>query len=432
MSETVPRERGPLQGHLVLDLSHALAGPHAAMMLGDLGARVIKVEAPGLGDETRGWGPPFVPARNASPGESPGSESTYFLSCNRNKESVTADLKSAEGHALVRRLAKRADVLVENFRPGVLDRLGHSTESLHQLNPGLVILSISGFGHDGPHGGRPGYDQIAQGETGLMSLTGEPGTPTRTGVPVADLLAGIFGASAVLAALLERRHTGRGRVVRTSLLSAMIGLHSFQGTAWTVARQVPRATGNHHPSIAPYGLFPCADGAIQLAAGSPRLWEAVAALTGLAADDPRYATNAERVRRRTELAGELGAAFRQDTAEAWLKRLSDAGVPAGRVRSIDEVYAWEQTVQQGLTIDVDHETLGPITLPGIPWQFDGAGRTSHLPPPTLGQHNASVAAWLDAVDAGPPTTAVGASGSTLPGGGADGALSTVDDSAANG
>ncbi|MGC0421789.1 CaiB/BaiF CoA transferase family protein [Embleya sp. AB8] len=392
MSDVTRHGRGPLDGCLVLDLSRALAGPHAAMMLGDLGARVIKVEVPGRGDDTRAWGPPFVGPEDAR-------ESTYFLACNRNKESVTADLKSAEGRDLVTRLARRADVLIENFRPGVLDRLGFPVERLRELNPGLVVLSISGFGHDGPEGGRAGYDQIAQGEAGLMSLTGAPGEPTKVGTPIADLLAGIFGVSGVLAALLERRSTGRGQVVRTSLLSSMIGVHSFQGTRWTVAGDVPEATGNQHPSIAPYGLFRCADGDIQLAAGSQALWRAVAGVTGLDPDDPRYATNADRVGRRAELAAELEAAFAQAGAAHWLARLDAAGVPAGRVRGIDEVYAWEQTRQQGLIVDVDHPTLGTISLPGLPWRFDGGGRHEHVAPPTLGQHDASVRAWLDAEDA---------------------------------
>jgi crotonobetainyl-CoA:carnitine CoA-transferase CaiB-like acyl-CoA transferase len=389
MTDSTPVRNGPLHGRLVIDLSHALAGPHAAMMLGDLGARVIKVETPDGGDETRGWGPPFV-----GPAQAP--ESTYFLSCNRNKESITADLASEEGRDLLRRLIRRADVLVENFRPGSLDRLGLSMKQLRAWNPGLVVLSISGFGHDGPHGGRPGYDQIAQGEAGLMSLTGAPGTPTKVGTPIVDLLAGIFGVVGVLAALLERRTSGRGQVVRTSLLSSAIGVHGFQGTRWTVAGQVPEGSGNHHPSIAPYGLFHCADGDIQVAAGSEQLWRSVAAVTGLEPSDPRYATNADRVRHRAELTADLEAAFACDTSDAWITRLDEVGVPVGRVRALDEVYAWEQTRQQGLVIEVGHPSLGPIALPGPPWSFeDGdAGRDRHTAPPTLGQHNAAVRAWL--------------------------------------
>ena len=221
---------GPLSDLLVLDLTRALAGPHAAMMLGDMGARVIKIESP-TGDDTRGWGPPFV-------GEADERESTYFLSANRNKESLVLDLKSEADKDVLARLVERADVLMENFRVGVLDRLGFPVERLHELNPGLVVLSITGFGHDGPEAKRAGYDQIAQGEGGLMSITGTE-QPTKVGVPIADLLAGMNGAFGVLAALHERSATGRGRVVRTSLLAGMVGVHAFQGTRWTVAGEVP-------------------------------------------------------------------------------------------------------------------------------------------------------------------------------------------------
>src|SRR5688572_16036657 len=272
---------GPLVGTVVVDLSRALAGPHATQMLGDLGARVIKVEVPGHGDDTRGWGPPFV-------GEP--RQSTYFLSTNRNKESIALDLKDDSiggDRDLLLRLVDRADVLVENFRTGVLDRLGLGIESLLERNPRLVVLSITGFGHDGPEGGRAGYDQIAQGEAGLMSLTGSgPDDPQRVGVPIADLLSGMYGAYGVLAALHERQRTGRGTVVRTSLLAAVVGVHAFQGTRWTVAGEVGRAQGNHHPSIAPYGLFHCADGLLQIAVGSEGLWKRLAPAFDLPLDEP--------------------------------------------------------------------------------------------------------------------------------------------------
>ena len=216
---------GPLDDVVVIDLTRALAGPHCGMMLADMGARVIKVESPGHGDESRGWGPPFV-----GPEDDP--VSTYFLSCNRNKESVTLDLKSDDGRETLARLVARADVLLENFRPGVLDRLGFTVERLHEVNPGLVLLSISGFGHDGPEGGRAGYDQIAQGEGGLMSLTGSD-HPTKVGVPIADLCAGMYGAFGVMAALHERERTGRRRLDRTSLLAGLVGVHAIQGTPGT-------------------------------------------------------------------------------------------------------------------------------------------------------------------------------------------------------
>jgi crotonobetainyl-CoA:carnitine CoA-transferase CaiB-like acyl-CoA transferase len=381
------RGHGPLAGYLVVDLTRALAGPHAGMMLGDLGARVVKVETPALGDDSRGWGPPFV-----GPPDEP--ISTYFLSCNRNKESVTADLKTDDGRDVLAGLVRRADVLLENFRPGVLDRLGFGPERLHELNPRLVVLSITGFGHDGPEAGRAGYDQIAQGEAGLMSMTGPPGEPTRVGLPIGDLLAGMYGAFGVLAALLERERTGRGTVVRTSLLAAIVGVHAFQGTRWTVAHEVPEGPGNHHPSIAPYGLFHAADGPIQIAVGSEAQWRVFAPVVGLVPDDPRYASNRDRVAHRDSLLAAIDAALATELASTWLARLDGLGIPAGRVRSLDQVYEWEQTRSQGLVITVDHPILGPIDLPGPPLRFDADGREKHLPPPTLGQHDAEVRAWL--------------------------------------
>ena len=381
---------GPLSDLLVLDLTRALAGPHAAMMLGDQGARVIKVESPS-GDDTRSWGPPFV-------GEEDARESTYFLSANRNKESLVLDLKSEEDKELLARLVERADVLMENFRSGVLDRLGFPVSRLHEINPGLVILSITGFGHDGPEASRSGYDQIAQGEGGLMSFTGTE-QPTKVGVPIADLVAGMYGAFGVLAALNERSRTGRGRVVRTSLLAGMVGVHAFQGTRWTVAGEVPELAGDHHPAIAPYGLFETGSAPIQIACGSEGLWRALCEALDLDAEDSRFATNPDRVKHRDELIALLESHFATDPAEHWLDLLSSAGVPSGKVRSLDDVYGWEQTLSQGLLLSVPHATLGDVDLPGSPIRFDdnpfSGGRSSHAAPPTLGQHNESIREWLD-------------------------------------
>jgi crotonobetainyl-CoA:carnitine CoA-transferase CaiB-like acyl-CoA transferase len=382
---------GPLDGIVVVDLSRALAGPHAAMMLGDLGARVIKVEAPGKGDDTRNWGPPFV-----TPAEGD-RESTYFLSCNRNKESITLDLKSEDGAQTLGRLVRHADVLVENFRTGVLDRLGYGMPRLTELNPRLVVLSITGFGHDGPEGGRAGYDQIAQGEAGIMSVTGPlGGEPTRVGVPIGDLLAGMYGAYGVVAALHDRERTGHGQIVRTSLLAALVGVHAFQGTMYTVGGVVPQTTGAHHPSICPYGLFHCADGVVQIAVGSESLWRAFAPAFGL--DRPEWATNPERVADRDGVGAAIDAAFAPHERAELMAKLAELGIPAGQVRSIDEVYAWEQTRSQGLLVDVDHSTLGAITLPGPPLRFESRGRARHAAPPVLGAHNESVRAWLDELD----------------------------------
>lgn len=377
----------PLDGVMVVDLSRALAGPHAAMLLGDLGARVIKVEAPGTGDDTRSWGPPFMQP------DAGDRESTYFLSCNRNKESISLDLKSEPDAATLAELIRRADVLIENFRPGVLDRLGFTADRLAALNPALVTLSISGFGHDGPEAGRAGYDQIAQGEAGLMSLTGpDPEHPQRVGVPVGDLTAGIYGAYGVLAALRERDRTGRGQVVRTSLLAALVGIHAFQGTAWTVAGEVGRAQGNRHPSIAPYGAFRCADGLVQIACGNETMWRRLCAGFGLDADDPDHATNAGRLRHVEALTALIEGRFADLDRDTVLARLTEAGIPAGRIRGIDEVYRWEQTRSQRLLVDVEHATLGTLTLPGMAlrtFEMSAEGelsestRLAHTAPPLL-------------------------------------------------
>ena len=383
---------GPLDGLVVVDLTRALAGPHAAMMLGDLGAEVIKVENPHGGDDTRGWGPPFI---DPSHGE---RESTYFLCANRNKKSVTLDLKDDAGKAALRTMISRADVLMENFRPGVLDRLGFSQQRLAEINPRLVVLSISGFGHDGPEAARSGYDQIAQGEAGLMSITGAgPDDVQRVGVPIADLLAGMYGAFGVLAALQERERTGCGQVVRASLLAAVVGVHAFQGTKWTVAGEVGEATGNHHPSICPYGLFDTADGAVQIAVGSEGLWKRFCEGFGFDTNAPEMASNPQRVANSKRVNEMVQARFAFYNTDELLAKLDRIGVPAGRIRSIREVYEWEQTQSQGLLIDVDHATLGTVTLPGPPLRFfdpDGneLTRRQHSAPPVLGADNQLIAA----------------------------------------
>ena len=395
MNENYQAQGGLLSGTLVLDLSRALAGPQAAMMLGDLGARVIKIETPNGGDDSRGWGPPFL-------GEGENRESTYFMSANRNKESITLNLKDDADKDILTRLVRQADVLVENYRVGVLDRLGFSVERLHELNPRLVILSITGFGHDGPESHRAGYDQIAQGEAGLMSVTGID-EPTKVGVPIADLLAGMNGAFGVVAALLECHKTGKGRVVRTSLIGSIAGIHAFQSTRWTIAGEVPGLSGAHHPSIAPYGLFYTATGPIQLACGSEVLWQKFAPSIGLDPDEERFATNGDRVKNRDALIDLLNSIFAEDTAEVWLEKLADAGIPAGKVRNIKEVYEWEQFLSQGLLVEVEHATKGTLQIPGPVIRFDdnafGGARDSVIPPPALGQHNESVRAWLDAIEA---------------------------------
>jgi crotonobetainyl-CoA:carnitine CoA-transferase CaiB-like acyl-CoA transferase len=387
----VSQSQGPLSDVLVVDLTRALAGPQAAMMLGDLGARVIKVES-ATGDDTRAWGPPWAGADTGHH-----EDSTYFMSANRNKESLVLDLKDPDDAEVLTALVRRADVLLENFRVGVLDRLGFGVERLHELNSRLVVGSITGFGHDGPEAHRAGYDQIAQGEGGLMSVTGTE-QPTKVGVPIADLLAGMNLAYGVAAALHERHATGRGRVVRTSLLSGVVGVHAFQGTRWLLGGEVPGIAGAHHPAIAPYGLFATGSSPVQVAVGSENLWRRFAAAVGLAADDPRFVTNRERVAHRDDLIAAIEAVFAAGSAEHWLDVLHEAGIPAGKVRSMDDVYAWDQVRSQGLVLEVEHPAYGSLALTGSPLRFDdhtfSGGREQHVPPPLLGEHSDAIRAWL--------------------------------------
>ncbi len=322
MTDRLPTPTGEhrsLAGIRVVDLSRALAGPYATMMLADVGADVLKVEPP-TGDDSRGW-LPFA-------SDEPGAESAYFLSANRGKRSVRLDLKSAEGAERLRILCAGADVLVENYRPGLLARLGLDPADLRAANPRLVTLSITGFGAGGPDGTRPGFDQIVQAEAGLMSLTGPvDGDPTRVGLPIADILAGMFGAFGVMSALRERETTGVGRAVETSLLAAVTSVHAFHGAGWLTAGVDPVRTGNRHPSIAPYGTFRCADAAVVIAVGSEALWRRFAAVVGIAHDRADVATNALRVAHVDALQAEIDGLLADRKADDVLAELVAAGSP---------------------------------------------------------------------------------------------------------
>ncbi len=386
-----PVTSAPLAGIRVVDLSRALSGPYASLMLADSGADVIKVERPGTGDDTRGWGPPFV-------GEGDERESAYFLSINRNKRSIALDLKDPDDLEVLRALIARADVLVENFRPGVMDRLGLGAQELEELNHRLIVLSITGFGEGGTDGHRSGFDQIIQGEAGLMGVTGPVGgPPTKMGVPITDILSGMFGAYGVLAALHERERTGTGQRVSTSLLAGAVAVHTFQGTRWTIGGQVPEPGGNRHPSIAPYGAFQCADGFVNVAVGSEGLWQRFAPAVGLDPDDERYATNGERVAHWDLLEAEINAIFEHETVEHWMGVLEEAGVPAGRIRTMDQVYAWPQLDHLGLIDRVTHPTAGDLALPGAPVRYSRSERGDPAPPPRLGEHTQQI---LDELDPG--------------------------------
>ena len=379
MPALAPREP-PLAGIKVLDVSRVLAGPYATMILGDLGAEVIKVERPGVGDDTRDWGPPFV-------GPEGQQESTYFLSTNRNKRSITLDLKDADDRELFDRMLVWADVLVENFRPGVMDRLGLTSEFLQRTNPELIVLTITGFGSTGPDRNRVAYDQILQAEAGLMSLTGTPGEPLRVGVPIADLTAGLFGIIGVLAALLERARSGLGQRVETSLLAGQIAIHVFQGTRYLVAGEVPEPTGNHHPTVAPYGSFRAADGQIILAVGNEVTWRRFAELLDIPLDQAPFIGNESRVVHRDELQAVIERRLAHRSVAEWIKVFADHGVPAGEVKRLDRVYGSEQVRDQGLVVEVEHSTLGEVSLPGRPLRFEGSPLGAAAAPPALGEHS---------------------------------------------
>lgn len=377
----MPRTPGPLAGIRVVDLTRALSGPYATLMLADAGADVVKVERPGSGDDTRGWGPPFL-------GEGDERESSYFLAVNRNKRSVTLDLKDPDDLAALRDLLAGADVLVENFRPGVMARMGLDAAALEDLNPRLVTLSITGFGEDGPDGHRSGFDQIVQGEAGLMAMTGHPGgQPTKFGVPVSDILSGMFGAFGVVSALHERARTGRGQRVTTSLLASAVAVHAYQGTRWTLGGDVPGLEGNRHPSIAPYGAFACADGWINIAVGSEGLWARFAPVVGIAVDDERFARNTDRVAHVDALAEAIEVALAAGSVDAWMARLDEAGVPAGRINTMDQVYAMPQVHHLGMVDEVEHPTVGRLRLPGSPIGYSTRPERIVTPPPRLGEHD---------------------------------------------
>jgi crotonobetainyl-CoA:carnitine CoA-transferase CaiB-like acyl-CoA transferase len=374
----------PLTGITVLDLTRVLSGPYCTMLLGDMGARVIKVEHPERGDDTRGWGPPFV-----------GSESAYFLSVNRNKESVTIDFKTPDGRALVERLASGADILIENFRPGILARLGLDYETLGARHPALIYASISGFGQGGPRRDEPGYDAVIQAEAGLMSITGPGDGPAyRLGVAVADLVTGMFAMQGILLALLVRARTGLGQQVDVAMLDATAALLTYQASIYFTTGEPQGRMGNRHPSIAPYDTFDAADGQFVLAVGHDAQFARLCGLTGLdaLARDPRFATNAGRVRHYPDLLPQLAAAFRERTRGDWIAMLTRAGVPAGSVRDVGEVLRDPQLLHRAMIETVEHTMAGSIHLLGIPVKLSATPGRITRPPPALGQHTDDVLA----------------------------------------
>jgi formyl-CoA transferase len=359
------------------------------MMLGDLGADVIKVERPRRGDESRGWGPPFV---GQPYGPYPG-ESAYFIAVNRNKRSVTVNLKSAEGQEIVRRLAAKSDLLVENFRTGALDRMGLGYDDLHAVNPRLVYCSISGYGRTGPYAERPGYDLIIQAEGGLMGITGpEEGPPYRVGVPIVDITAGMFAASASLAALRARDRTGEGQLVDVSLLDASAALLTNVASNYLVGREPPRRLGNAHPNIAPYEAFRARDRWFALAAANQRQWATLCGVIGRPdlEDDPRFATNQARVSNRPALLEALGEIFVERDADEWLADLRESGLPCGPINTVADVFNHPQAEARGLKLKADHPTAGSVPMTGFPYTFSRTPAEVRQPPPLLGGHTDEV------------------------------------------
>jgi formyl-CoA transferase len=379
----------PLSGVRVLDLSQALAGPYCTMLLGDLGADVIKVEPPG-GDQSRQWGPPFIKG-----------ESSYFLSVNRNKRSVVLDLKSGAGLAAAEGLAIACDVLVENFKPGTMARLGLGAEKLQGMKAALVYVSISGFGQNQP--ALAGYDQIAQGTSGMMSVNASPdGQPTKVGVPMGDITAGMFAAHATLAALLERERTGRGRHIDVALNDALLAMFTYQAGRLFATGEVPRQEGNFHATIAPYGTFAVRDGFINVAAATDaqyrRFCDALDAPE--LADDPRFTTNAKRQAARADLVREIEGRLKRATRDEWLARFQEFGIPAGPILDIAEAFASPLASSREMRVEIDHPTAGRISQVGAPWKVDGASSPIRRPPPRLGEHTAEVLRELLRIDAG--------------------------------
>jgi formyl-CoA transferase/CoA:oxalate CoA-transferase len=372
---------GPLHGIFVVDLTRVLSGPYCTMLLADMGARVIKVEQPGKGDDTRAWGPPFLDG-----------ESAYFLSINRNKESLTLDFKRPEGRAVLERLVARADVLVENFRPGTLARLGLDAASLSPRHPRLVYCSISGFGQSGPRSAEPGYDAVMQAEGGLMSITGSHDGPSyRLGVAIADIVTGMFAAQGITAALFARERTGRGQAVDIAMLDSVAALLTYQAGIYFATDAPPVRLGNRHPTIVPYETFAAADGDFVLAVGNDELWRRFCAVAELDLGE-RFATNRQRVAGYDELRPLLAARLGTRPRAVWIQALTAAGVPCGSVRNLGELFADPQVAARRMVEEVAHATVGPLRVLGTPLKLSDTPALVRMAPPALGQHTDTILA----------------------------------------
>jgi formyl-CoA transferase/CoA:oxalate CoA-transferase len=392
MSESTDRRSSaaPLDGLLVVDLTRVLSGPYCTMLLADMGARVIKIEHPDRGDDTRGWGPPFV-----------GSESAYFLSINRNKESLTLDLKKAEGRAVLERLLDRADILVENFRPGTMSRLGFGDDTIASRWPRLVYCSVSGFGQSGPRRDQPGYDAVIQAEAGLMSITGERGgPPLRLGVAIADIVSGMFAAQGIAMALLARARNGRGQRVDIGMLDSTAALLTYQAASYFATGASPERLGNRHPTIVPYETFDASDGGFVIAVGNDELWRTFCRAIELPdlGGDARFATNRDRVAQYDELRPRIAARLRTRPRAEWIARLTAEGIPCGSVRDVEEVLRDPQLSARVMVETVEHVTLGAVRVLGVPIKLSATPGSIRSAPPTLGQHTDQILRTLVGLD----------------------------------
>jgi crotonobetainyl-CoA:carnitine CoA-transferase CaiB-like acyl-CoA transferase len=381
---------GPLAGLRVLELARILAGPWAGQILADLGADVIKVEREGTGDDTRAWGPPFVPAAGGG-----NLSSAYFHSANRGKRSIALDFTTAEGQRLVKKLAARSDVLIENFKVGGLVKFGLDYKSLAPANPRLIYCSVTGFGQTGPSAARAGYDLMAQGIGGMMGLTGTAdGEPMRCGVAISDIFSGVYSAVGILAALARREKTGRGGYVDTALVDSTVGVLSFQALNYLVSGDIPKRIGNTHPNLVPYQVFPVADGLIIIATGNDNQFVRLCGILGAAelAQNPDYKDNKGRLADRAALVGKLSALTGKIKREELLERLEGAGIPAGPINDLEQVFTDPQVIHRGMKLELKSEAAAGGTIPGLrtPIMLDDAPMASDRPAPQLGEHTAEI------------------------------------------
>lgn len=372
----------PLEGIKVLDLTRALAGPYCTMMLADMGAEVIKLEMPGRGDDSRSWGPPFVEG-----------ESAYFMSVNRNKKSLTLNLKNVKSKEIFKRLIEQSDVLVENFRPGTMEKLGFGYKKVKELNPKIIYASISGFGQDGPYRLLPGFDQVLQGMGGLMSLTGEPkGPPIKVGIAVADIAGGMFAAYGVVIALFNREKSEKGQMIDVSLFDSQVAWLTYRAGAYFASGEIPQPLGSGHPTIVPYQSFKAMDTYVNIAVGNDQLWQKFCKAVGLEEimENPKFATNSKRVENREEIVGIIENLIKTKDASHWLDILKNAGVPCGPIYNMKDIFSDPQIIHRKMVKDLDHLKAGKIKVTGVPIKLSDTPGEIRTAPPCLGQHTKEI------------------------------------------